>query len=130
MIEIVIRNIVAITLLVVILLALTVTILSLLKARKRVMNQLEIKCKECGKRLAIPHPCDGSRMICSEDYVEGFPYCRDCLIDYCLNTKCSECTVNSKKKCALYSTKKQCMEELVQNSNVVAYNKNGTVTIV
>lgn len=130
MIEVVMRSILAVALLVVIVVALTVTILSLLKARKRVMNQLEIRCKECGRRLAIPHPCDGSRMICSEEYVEGFPFCRDCLIDHCLNTKCSECTINDKKKCTFHSTKKQCMEELVQDSKVVAYNKNGTVTIV
>lgn len=107
------------------LIAIVVTRLS-----RKYETQMEIRCKACNRKLAIPHPCDGSRMICSEDYVEGFPYCKECLIDHCMNTKCSECTVNTKKKCTFHSTKKQCMEELVQDSRVVAYNKNGTVTIV
>lgn len=100
------------------------------RVSRKYETQLELRCIGCNKLLAIPHPCDGSRMICSEEYVEGFPYCRECLIDHCMNTKCSECTVNNKKKCTFYSTKKQCMEELVQDSKVVIHGKDNTVTIV
>ena len=97
---------------------------------RKYRTQLELRCKGCNKLLVIPHPIDGSRMMCGVGYVEGVPYCRECLIDHCMNTKCSECTINSKKKCTFYSTKKQYMEELVQDSKVVVHGDNNTVTIV
>lgn len=97
---------------------------------RKYTTQLELRCNGCNKLLAIPHPIDGSRMICSEEYVEGLPYCKTCLTLHCMNTNCSECTVNNKKKCTFYGTKKQCMEDLVQYGKVVIHGKDNTVTIV
>lgn len=51
-------------------------------------------CKQCG--IELLHLVDKDNFVTNINFVEGFPgWCYNCLVDHCLATDCSECTLKA-----------------------------------
>ena len=63
------------------------------------------KCDKCGAELLFRTAED--KFVASSDFVESFPgWCYPCLVEHCANTKCEDCTVNTKPTCPFAEVKK------------------------
>lgn len=72
-------------------------------------------CKMCGNKLGVfVGMADGeAHIMCSSDYIENWPYCRSCMIEYCTTTNCFGCELNpgDHKNCRFIRMKTFYLEE-------------------
>lgn len=65
--------------------------------RERQKNEPDtIRCPNCNGGILYYSNGD---WYASSDYVEGAPYCRDCMIEYCMETDCNKCKYGPRDKC-------------------------------
>lgn len=71
-------------------------------------NKCYLECSECGCDMLFKHDFG---YIASSDSVPGFPICRTCLIEHCMQTNCMNCPYGNAETCSFLSTKEFYLEE-------------------
>ena len=74
-------------------------------------------CDICGRELAVE--ISANKLICSSDYIEGWPTCRSCMSEYCVETHCLGCEYNpgNYKECRFYADKMQARFVITETSD-------------
>lgn len=69
------------------------------------------ECKMCGSKLG--QFINPFRIICSSDYIDGWPYCMSCMIEHCVATNCYGCEFNKGDyhNCQFFYMKQNYLEE-------------------
>jgi hypothetical protein len=71
----------------------------------REVKELHIRCLECGCKLLFNVPGTDGEYIASSEYIEEFPYCHTCMVEYCCSQDCETCERKDKEECSFKDMK-------------------------
>jgi len=72
---------------------------------------MPLKCKTCDCAMVWENPHSLTGFQESSSHIEGWPICKDCMIDHCVHANCLACNYGKYPDCQFLKMKLHCRDE-------------------